>query len=419
MPLENFQCVVLGDEPAGLWLLRRLAQTNESQQLGWIRLSQSPSPTAVPVPLVTGFGLELGPSWSAEILTPSASLVWENSTLQETFPELPKEFSRVVSTNVGRSPLSTPHLAAVRYAIRHRPELLTYASGLWKLLGRAQKLHPETLVAGALLCTELAWWEPHAFLPSDLKTIRLSPLENPIEEAHLLKNGKLAITFQGHDPIASEHWILNAPWRHLLSLNRKSRDLLSRLNEQEDLRSQHALCGLRLRVGREAVPCTMRPLTVSFNTNDIPDPLNEIRNIELHESQEGEKELVLWVSVPRELSLDTTLDKFREGMKQLNHLLPSLPGSVIHLSVPLTMESCFSEAHRASAIALLEEAFIEHYAFTALQTQTRTAGFYILPPSIHCHLPYPIGPLYAARRLLEEIAGRQKTTRVSTHVKWR
>lgn len=90
MALDEFQCVVLGDEPAGLWILRRLRELAPEARLGWVSYEQIPPPVCVPVSLARPFRLkELGPSWSAEIVTPSRTLPWSAEALRAAFPELP------------------------------------------------------------------------------------------------------------------------------------------------------------------------------------------------------------------------------------------------------------------------------------------------------------------------------------------
>ena len=175
------------------------------------------------------------------------------------------------------------------------------------------------------------------------------------------------------------------------------------------MRSRKALYPLRLRVENSGLPCAVRPLTIYFDTDDIPEIESESWPLQvLPGTAPGEKEVVLWVPAPREPSLDTLLESFRSGMRRLNHLFPFLHRTLLGISVPLEMESCFLEEERAQALEQLEQSALELYDLTSFSTQTRSPCLTHLFPFLYCHLPYPLGPLCAARKLLEQMVGKKR-----------
>ena len=147
---DVFDCVIIGDEPAGLWLLqkylslhRQLEQDShpkapklKTPRLGWIRFSRVTSAVALPVAAARAFGIEVVKPWSAEIVTPDKTMTWQPSTISERFPELPREISQRLFKSLG--PPTAQQLSAIRFALRAQPELLSWAGGLWKYFGRSE-----------------------------------------------------------------------------------------------------------------------------------------------------------------------------------------------------------------------------------------------------------------------------------------
>lgn len=421
MGLTEFSYVVLGDEPAGLWLLRRLAELLPAgERLLWIRFDETLAPVAVPPALARSFKLALGESWSPEILTPTSALRWRADEIARRFPELSARVSepgpgipqpRLTRHDVLPQPRLTRHeMHAVRSALRNHPELLAFAQGVWRRLGRSYNLHAETLVSGALFCAELAWWEPQRELPERVEQLRISPRDNAVEAMKTLRDGALELGFHGIEPVVGRRWILNSPWHRLLALSRRHPDLVASLNVSEDLRAREALCALRVTVRADALPIALQPLTIRFDTDEIPDLAREVWPIELLPAPPGAatRELALWATVPRELSLDAALDALGQSLGRLNGLVPFVAEGIEALSVPLSMDSCFTDEQRGEALDTLERSYVELHDYTSLQTQTRLPGLKALLPSHYCNLPHPIGPLHAARRLLEDLVGRKR-----------
>lgn len=406
--MEEFHYVILGDEPGGLWLARRLSEELRDvvpePRIAWISFTETLKPTIFPRKLAPLFQVTPGDAWSAEIVTPGRVLKWDDASLARAFPELPPTAFGDPQGSLGAS---QAQLSAIRYAIRCRPELLSFASGLWKALGRAHRLHAESVVYGALLCTELFHWDAAAEVPPGVERIVLSPDDNPLEALKAPRSGGLSLQFKGRAPLRGQKWILNTSFRRLHSLSSACRDLLDLLHFEGSMRAQEALYPFHVRAESRAIPCTVGPLSVWFDTEEIPELHSEVWPIEV-QNEGNVKRITVGASAPRELSLEAVLDRYREGMRRLNRLFPFLAESLIQVGVPLSMDSCFREEDRARALREIDTDAVEWYSLTSAHTQTRSDALEGLFPFLHCHLPYPIGPLQAAGKLLTELTRRKK-----------
>lgn len=410
MYLDEFHCVVVGNEPAGLWLLRRLAgATDESGkplQCAWIRMT--PDPQAIPIPTCAApeFGISLTGPWHAELVTRRRNLEWKPDAIQAAFPGLPKAlWEKPVS---GPGFLARPGaLGAHRKALEKHPELLSFASGIWKALGRTPHLQPEVLLWSSLLATELGLWTPTDGLGENLTVIRASEWENPLEETKSAPQGSLSLKFRDLKPIVARHWVLNLPFRSFRRLSAKSDGLSRWLTTDAEVGANRALYRFRIKAEGTAIPAAVPPMAVAFDAEVIPDWDTELWPFRV--DRDGETAWIeLTASAPPGVPLDAVLDRFRDGMRSLGRLFPFLESSVQSFSAPLSLDSCYDEEARAGVAQALEDQSIELYANTSLHAVTRHKSLTALFPSLHCGLPYPLGPLSVARRVATEILGKPK-----------
>src|SRR5688572_12550005 len=88
-----FDCIIVGDEPAGLWFLNRyhelLGNSVPAPRLGWLSFTTRPTTVPVPVTIAKSYGIKVKDEWAAEIITPKETLVWDKASIQKRFPELP------------------------------------------------------------------------------------------------------------------------------------------------------------------------------------------------------------------------------------------------------------------------------------------------------------------------------------------
>lgn len=407
MYLDEFHCVIWGNEPAGLWLLARLAagvgEDGKPPAVAWLRTGPPSRPIPIPISAAAGFGIETGKTWHLEVVTPRHNLEWRRATIEAAFPGLPDALWQQATLTAPRP----KDLSVEARALQKHPELLAYAMGVWKALGRTPELRPEVMLWSSLLATELGTWDPAAGLPPNVAVIDADTETNELEEVKMVAQGALSLKFRDLKPIVARRWVVNSPYRVFRRMSRATDALVRFLTTLEGSDGHRSLYRLDVEAERAAVPFPVPPTTVAFDTELIPDWDTEIWPFDLKRTEDGAC-LGLLASAPPSAPLDAVLDRFRSGLRRLNRLFPFLSGSLRSLSSPLSLETCYDDESRSAAAAALERDAIELYAQTSLHTTTRHKSLSVLFPSLHCALPYPVGPLTAARPLVSEILGKPK-----------
>ncbi len=410
MALKEYRCVVVGDEPAGLWLLAELSHELDRNTadragpgLGWLSFSQELPRCAVPVSLAQQRGFPLTDAWSAEIVTPSGAMVWNAENVYRRFPGLP-----VIKPgeNKGMGHLSSRDLSAIRYVLRRDPDLLSLVTSLWKYLGRSARLSAEVLVMGALAATELAWWENPALIPNpQLEKIILTLSGGMIESITEDKNRGLVVRLADGTSFLTASLILNCTLTQLRRLCRRNRQVLDWIDFDSGTQASTSLIPLRVKVENVGIGNPLHPVALLLDSVEIPDFQTEVWPIEIQKGK-TESVLTLWVSVERELSLDAALQHLRGGYQRLVKSFPFLPAHLNHIGYPLDMETCSSLEDRARLQDEMEISARELYSLTSFETHSRHPRLSCLMPHLNCQLPYPFGPLEAARKLKGELVGK-------------
>ena len=409
MPLDEFECLVIGNDAAGLWLLTKLYQAYEARnespmpRMAWVDLGASPRVSFLPVPIAENFGIKTTEKpWSAEMIVPGGSFLWDQASLVEKFPHL--QFDKL------RAGLFTPGLqqfTLAHQAIKSYPELLDYAGGLWKIFGRARSPQPETVLLGALACTELVHWNPIADIPAAIQKIEVTSQTTPIEEFRVLKHGIISVKFKDAAPILAKKVIFNAPLWQLAEIFQGHDNFFHLLNIDHTLVSKRAHYAFKITAEKAAIPCTLKPLSLLFDVEEIPDVETEVWPFYYSETETA-KELTLWATGPREISLEALQDRFRGAVGRMNRLFPFLNSSILQFQVPLGPETCHSSETRREIETHLERHAIETYEQSWLNARTRVKHCFVLGPFLNCHLPYPWGQLELAQKLLKEILMKPK-----------
>lgn len=410
MAFDEFEYVVVGNEPAGLWLLSALEkahrQFGEQPKAAWICLGNEPAPVALPSKLGKAFDVDGVDHWSVELLTPERSIEWNAKTLASMFPELPAiDTAREVLDSL-TSP-SVPEMTAVRNAIAKKPELIGFAQGVWKSVGRTQQQLPEAAVHYSRFLTELQWWSPEKSLSTSVERVLLDPRENAMEAFKPRKADGASIRFRNFGEVTSRRWIWNLDMRTLMTLASKCPELVTLLNLQWAPARLSALYPLQLTVAPEAIPAPVPPISLLYDSELIPDPQTEIWPLTLRSVGES-KQLTVWANAPGLVSTDAVLDRFRVGVRRVNQLFPFLAERLRQYSVPLTIDTCFDEAQRRAVADRLQDSSFELYEQTSFYTETRSPALMLLVPYLGCNLPYPIGTLSAARRIVSSLFAKRK-----------
>jgi len=415
--LQEYELVVVGDEPAGLWLLRRyseaMAEHGGPGAMGWLSLESDHRPHSIPSLLGSAFDLQMSESWNLEIVSPQRNLIWHPENIRKMFPSLPEPVVPVsaMEKKTGPEELLTwdkPWLTEVRKALQRHPELYSLSQAVWKWMGRSLPTVSEAQFLNAYRFADFAYWDPSNMVPKDVSRVSLSLGLHPIEECTPNKTGGMTISFRGFGPISAKRWIWNLPWNQLTALCRHSPQALKLQNlSTGQACADQSLYGLRITASAEACPAPMRPVTVYLDDWHIPDPQSEMWPVQLFSFGQT-KELCIWSSACTDTALEATQSSFVEATKRLYRLLPFLPTMARNFSVGLDSSCSFEEQTRAAWIENLHANRIELYQQTLSGVGARHWAFHLLVPAVDCHLPYPFGTLLAARKLVREFVPKKK-----------
>lgn len=408
MAFENFHCVVVGNEPAGLWLLasldKALRAVGEEPRLGWLSLETPVEATAFPTAASPWFGITANAPWACEIVTPRETFTWSAKELETRFGNYLPPFENSLESLL--SP-SARDKAAIVECIRRHPELVGMSQALWTFFGRSTRLNVETLVHFSRLFVNLHWWQADKDLPSTVQRTFFSAAENVVEKVSRKGPDCVAIDFRGLGVLESQHWVFNLDARATRSLSRRSEAFHSLLGRGPEFEKFRALYPFTLRVETDAIPPAAAPLNFLLDSDSLPDPATEVWPITLGASADL-RELTLWAESGADTSIEACVDGFQKALRRLHHLFPFLELKTVGTSFSLGMASCASDAERSRVTDLLIGTSHEVYPLTTSSTQTRLPRVHSLSPQLGCHLPYPVGPLLKAKELQKEIIGRKK-----------
>jgi len=370
--MNEFDWIIIGEQPGGLWLLDRLCREVEGGRplkVGWIRLGELLRPLAVPKAVAAEFSLPIEDSWSLEISTPNQSWIWNHSE--------------------GRKALSPSNFRD----LRQDPELILHLQALWKYLGASENLSEDSLFQALHPCRELVWWNPQ--ISGKAVTEISGSFTN--------------WTFESRE----DHTVLNfsdqtwaAPrciWNSSLI---KSHDLIidqfdDILAFNQDALSASGICPVEIQLEPLGVPAHISPLLFRLAYDGIVDINHEVWPIEIHR-KESYVLLRVWISVRRQCSLEDILEKGGRAVSALRTLFPYFDDTLLSIFPPLYGGDCIAESDRNKIESWFENSFREFYTLTALHTERHSVGLIVLPPNSSCHLPYPVGPLMSARNIFED-----------------
>ncbi len=410
MAFDDFHCIVIGNEPAGLWLLcaldRAYRELQITPRLGWIPQGGATRPVHLPTAFASSLGIEPRAPWAVEFVTPNETITWNKRTVSERYADLQlPQF--IQDPLVALTAPNKEEKLRTRRAILQSPELVGYAQGLWKLLGRAEELLPETLVHYARYFTSLQTWQAIEDLPASIERIEALGWQGDEVGVRAVAGRGLSLRFPKYEEICSEKWVLNCDTRSLLRAFGKSPKLLDLLEVQPQTKTISARYSLTLTLQKCTLPCPVPPGTLLFETDSIPDPHTEILPLTLSESQ-GLQELALWVDGPAKISLEAISDRFKTSLGRVNRLFPFLAGSVLETSMPLGIESCFDSEYRRQIEDRLQLETVELFQNTILSPRTRSKALFHLMPQLGSQLPYPLGTLKTARELVTQFIGTKR-----------
>jgi len=421
IPFE-FDLLVIGDEPAGLWLLREYsdlysvqasikAQMKKQASLGWLRFDEPLAPSVIPLYTARYFNIQTSTTFSAEIVSNRSLFRWGPEKVFSHFSSLPKELLERFQQSM--APPNSKEREKIRLALKHQPELLTFSQALWKQIGRCRQMTPESMIWAALQALELAEWDPESLIPSipGLQTINLNDTQwlTALEEVKHpdpnIKGKIFKLTLSSGTTLHAKSLVLNCDLRHIKKLNIES-TLQSWAPIPASISSRFCHYPINLEFNHFKLPMSVQPITIFLDQEVLPEPDTEMWPMSF-KTLGNRKSLTLWATDRTEFSYEGLSESLQKAMGRLHHLFPEALRQVVHQSIPLGLESCYSETHRANAIEAIENSRQELYGLSLLHVRSRKRRFYSLLPALRCTLPYPLGTLLGAQEILRELFSRK------------
>lgn len=403
--LPRYGAVVVGDEPAGLWLLAHLARERPfgDAPLLWISFAD-PAPTAVPFFWGPRWGITVEGPWSAELRTPKRAFRWTERAVRERFPKLPStvELKRPEDRTAPERSTTTRELErAVREALADSPDFALVTRMIARAAFRARRPAPETAAVAALLWTELAWWRPAAAVPD---AVHRWVFEHFPSVAAQVRSGDLhRWRLSNGAELESRLCILNADERLLDRFFRSVGGLSSMLGYVGP-RAPIASASIDVQLAERTLPQALSPLVVLAETETFPDEDREIWSMTLGSNM---RSLRVDVATSPLVTDGSIADASMEALVRLRKLFPGFEQSVTGMSPNFPSESCDDPVQRVARQDAFECRSVGRYAEASFRREGTVAGIEPLLPSFRCDLPYPLGTLLGAREVLEKVSERR------------
>jgi len=414
--LEEFDCVVIGDEPAGLWLLEKLSTRwlstptgPRKPKLAWISLASVPD-CSLPTQACKPFAIHSSDKWSPEIVTKKESFVWNVETLVKRFPKasiekiIPESFDMIYHGS---------QLREASNALKAYPELLGISQGLTRFFTRSESLGPESAILASLLCTEFTQWNPSKGISKFAKCYDFNGKDTPVEKVYFSQNARIAVQLSSREALLAEHVIFNSDFRSLMPIIKSSPDLQRSIDLGSLTLSEDALFELPMKVESNGLPQIIPRMNLFLDTLEIPEPKSEIWPFSLKVGEDSSV-LSLWSQNKKSVHLESILESLKAGYQRMNWLFPFLSDHLLSLTVPMDLESCSQEDSRTELINYLETNSIEKYRLAKKDANTRHPQISLLTPNLQCFYPYPCGPLMVAKDLLKQLVQKKKLTKTAT-----
>ncbi len=396
--MNEFDWIVIGEEPGGMWLMDRLCRESfggKPTRVGWIRMGKPLRPLCVSKSLAGQLQLGDAPTWSCEIQSPTQSWSWDSHALLQECQAMGVELRPANPANFRQ--------ALVRQRFRENPDLYLRLQTIWKFLGTSDVLSEGRLLHALAPCTELMWWDPQ----NQLRVHDIATIDT--DDAWTLefnRYGKAVIHFKNQDAWVASRCLWNTTQAKTAKFLNTQPELEKTMPAPQYDVSPWALCPFDLQMEPLGVPVNVPPLIFFVAADGIVDPHTEVLPIEIHRN-ESDVLLRVWVSVRQPFSLDSAVDRGNAAIGQLKKLFPYFDQTLKSIWPPLFVGDCYSDPERERVQSSFENSLRETYRLSALHLESRVPAFQVLPPNFECHLPHPAGPLLCAQKILEEWKAQQ------------
>lgn len=398
--LEMLDCLVVGNEPAGIWLLEHLRELEnhlpkmEKRPYVPLQLGYLPLGTSVPLPLPSSvaqaFGIPLPVTQTLDVVTPKRVFAWTDSTLKKFYPSL----SPLLTGGQFQEKPDAAACSAIRFALRAQPEILGFAAAVWKVFGKSVKLHPELLVWNTLQLGAYGFWKPRLSPTAGVKVFGegsdLSCLENLSFDAQ-----GVTVTLKEGLSLKARHCILSVSLEELSFLSQKIKSFESTL--PANMLGDEAHYPLTLSLPQEAIPSPLKPFVVYLDTEEIPD----LADTWYVETQRDQNQIRLWVNAKTEGPSENILETMRAKLARFYHHLPFLEGSLTGIFPRLD-----AAAEKNTETDLLSQSKHHRMIYAPIHASSLNSRLKFYTPALKCFFPYPYGPLSEASRFARELLGR-------------
>jgi hypothetical protein len=355
----NFDLVILGNEPAGLWLAEQYAKLSSGASVAWIPLQEQSSPLPLLTSIANRFSiLDSAPEDFIEFISSAGA----HSTEPKFFQENP------------------------------RREVLLQC--LWKSFSRTQSITAEPFLRDKVLPLTYAYWDPSRSLSRQLTHYSVPQGGQYVERAEINPDKSLTLVFKNLGAIRSQKWIINCSLGDWKTLTQALSSELELFNPEMKLFNPSWTVPIEATVSEQHLNQSLKPLSVLIESEHLPHPLYEAWTLEAGKVQAGKRKLRLWIDLPPDHP-PSDLNKWSEkAWVALMRLFPFLKGQ----SFELTENPSLAR---------------ERYRSSLLSPYTRHPFLFCLGPYVNCQLPYPEGPLESAQKLLRNWLGSTKQTKLA------
>lgn len=356
----NFDLVILGNEPAGLWLAEQYIQLCSGASVAWIPLH----PQSLSIPLLSSLAKRFSIADSS-----------------------PPDFFEFISTS-GTHSTDPRHFQA-----NPRKDILLQS--LWKSLSRTQSITPEILSTDKFLPLSYSYWEPSRSLPRQITHFQVPEGGQFLENIEIHSGKSLSLVLKHLGSVRSSKWIINCnlqDWRELTGNLPQDKQLF---NPEANLFNASWTVPIEATVEEKFLNQALKPFSILLESEHLPHPLYETWVLEAGKVKDAKRTLRLWVDLPPGQS-PSELSKWSEkGLAALRRAFPFL------------REQSFELKEKIIPLPL------ERYRSSLLSPYTRYPFLFCLSPYVNCHFPYPEGTLESAQKLLQNWLGSAKQTKLA------
>ncbi len=395
--MKIYDFVLLGEELAGVWLLKKLCEIRKNLSSGkrpgkkfpkhflWIRTNvRSQNSYTLPAFIADSFEIELSKTWHLDLVFPNKNFAWNRDRVDSFLLNnpIPREVLEKPSSHSSRT---------IATIVKTFPELSAISQGIWSAISASETTHDEIRDWSSLLCQSVGTWDVSSQIDSTVEIVDIP--RGSTATLTKVNSTEVSLDFSDGKKISTHHVILNLPlskFQKLFPLNG-----FANLGFNEDIFSPYAKYEMTLDF-EEGTYLPFADSSLLFSTDSSPDVIQETA---LFEKQASWK---LQIIEKKELDLGVVLERFKRALRDLNRGFPTLLAKTKSIYPPLGIESCHSQAYRAEILNDLEASQKDIYGLAQTSYETRMPAVKNLAPSLSCHLPYPLGTLRAADRLLNQ-----------------